>query len=420
MLGYILMIAAAVAAVIGIFVLRQKAPVLGPDGCAVVLGGWILAIRLGAWYSFVPWWMDVALLALLLMNGRVLWGWLRSRCSVTWFAAARLSGRWSKSHHTLLTLVGWIVLWGAVCLGAWAFCWQGALPFAFAAALGAVSLWSYGKALEHFSQQLENFRAGLPICVREGAFSRTETLLQQLQKQQEEAIRTAVTSERFKVELIANVSHDLRTPLTSILGYSELLHKESLSEQGQTHLQRLHQKAGYMNELVESLFELTKVSSGAVQPKTEELDLLRLLEQTIGLMDDSLTEKGLCVKRHYTVESARVRTDGARMHQVFANLLGNAIKYALSGTRIHLEVREDGDTFRVRMVNTAAYEMDFQPEEVLQRFARGDKARTTKGSGLGLAIAKTYTESVGGSFHIGVDGDQFSATVVLPKAERDL
>lgn len=103
------------------------------------------------------------------------------------------------------------------------------------------------------------------------------------------------------------------------------------------------------------------------------------------------------------------------MHQVFANLLGNAIKYALAGTRIYLEATETDSSFRIRIMNTASYEMDFKPEEIMQRFARGDKARSTKGSGLGLAIAQTYTASVGGSFRISVDGDQFSAIVELPK-----
>lgn len=241
-----------------------------------------------------------------------------------------------------------------------------------------------------------------------------------MQTQHEEAVRTAVTSERFKVELISNVSHDLRTPLTAILGYSELLQKEALSPEGQEQLSRLHQKAGYMNDLVESLFELTKVSSGVIEAKKEEIDLIRLLEQTTGLFDDQLTQAGLSVRRSYASDSIPVVTDGARMHQVFANLLGNAIKYALTGTRIYLEVKETERSYLIRMMNTASYEMDFKPDEIMQRFARGDKARSTKGSGLGLAIAQTYTESVGGKFHVAVDGDQFSAIVELPKTERNL
>ena len=281
-------------------------------------------------------------------------------------------------------------------------------------------LWKYGADLEHFQKQLSSFQRGLPITVGDGAFAQTEAQLLDVQAQHEEAVRTAVASERFKVELISNVSHDLRTPLTAILGYSELLQKEALSPEGQEQLRRLHQKAGYMSELVESLFELTKVSSGVIEAKKEKIDLIRLLEQTTGLFDDQLTNAGLSVRRSYVSDSIPIVTDGARMHQVFANLLGNAIKYALTGTRIYLEVKETECSCLVRMMNTASYEMDFKPDEIMQRFARGDKARSTKGSGLGLAIAQTYTESVGGKFHVAVDGDQFSAIVELPKTERNL
>ncbi len=247
-----------------------------------------------------------------------------------------------------------------------------------------------------------------------------EQQLLEVQAQHHEAVKAAVASERFKVDLISNVSHDLRTPLTAIVGYGELLEKEKLSEEGTVQLNRLNQKAHYMGQLVDSLFELTKVSSGVLECKKEKIDLIRLLEQTLGLMDDQLSMAGLTVKRHYPAQTIPLVTDGSRMHQVFANLLGNAIKYALPGTRIHLEVTETEDSNRIRMVNTASYEMDFDPEEILQRFVRGDKSRSTKGSGLGLAIAQTYTQSVGGQFSVTVDGDQFSAIVNLPKPVRNL
>ena len=292
-----------------------------------------------------------------------------------------------------------------------------ALAAVVAAAFGFACLFQYGLDLSHFQRQLDRFHKELPIAVREGSFSQAEQLLMEIQKQHGEAVRTAVTSERFKVELISNVSHDLRTPLTAILGYGELLQKEPLSPEGKKQLFYLNQKAGYMRDLVDDLFELTKVSSGVIEAKREEIDLIRLLEQTIGLFDDSLTAAHLFVRRHYDMDAAWILTDGNRMHQVFANLLGNAIKYALPGTRIHLEATETPDGYSVRMVNTASYEMDFEPEEILQRFARGDKARSTKGSGLGLAIAQTYTESVGGRFQISIDGDQFNAVTTLPKPQ---
>jgi len=172
-----------------------------------------------------------------------------------------------------------------------------------------------------------------------------------------------------------------------------------------------------MQELVDSLFELTKVSSGVTEPKWENIDLVRLLEQTIGFYDDALKKAGLVVKRAYLEDHVPIISDGGRLHQIFANLLGNAIKYALPGTRIYLTLIKVPEGWRVRLLNTASYEMDFDPEEIVQRFARGDKARSTKGSGLGLAIAQTYTESLGGQFSVEVDGDQFCAFVTLPGLE---
>ncbi len=285
---------------------------------------------------------------------------------------------------------------------------------------GFLCLWRYGRALGRLLEQLPKLEENRPIAANPGPFAREEAILAATQARQAEAVRTAVTSERFKVELISNVSHDLRTPLTSILGYGELLEKQELSPEGREQLGKLNQKAGYMRDLVESLFELTKVSSGAVQPQMAELDLIRLLEQTIGLLDDRLKAVDLQVRRHYCAGKMPLVTDGARMHQVFVNLLGNAIKYALPGSRIHLEVAQEQDWCRVRMVNISNYEMDFQPEEILQRFARGDRARITQGSGIGLAIAQSYTQSVGGSFAVAIDGEQFIATVVLPKTDRNL
>lgn len=232
----------------------------------------------------------------------------------------------------------------------------------------------------------------------------------------EEAVEKARESERFRVDLIANVSHDLRTPLTSILGYGELLQKETLSEEGTAELARLNQKAGYMKELVDSIFELTKVSSGVLKCEKTEIDLIRLLEQTVGFLDDDLSARGLTVKRNYSRETLPILSDGTFLNRVFLNLLANAIKYALPGTRIYLNVTETAEIITVRMTNTASYEMDFDEKEIMERFVRGDQARSTKGSGLGLAIAKTYTEAVGGTFYVKIDGDQFNAVVELKES----
>ncbi len=427
-LGLLLSFIAGAITIAVVFFLFQKNPILGPDGICLTLAllGFAYSASVHLEYLF----LRPAVNALIRISGvagtfvvllciRELFGWMKMRFSLSWCLTRRAANQCRRPQISLLVLVGGILL-PLVCLvcalamGAQShtLCILSSL---LASAFGFLCLWKYGSELRHFQQQLQNYRHGKAITVGQGAFAQTEAQLLDVQAQHEEAVRTAVSSERFKVELISNVSHDLRTPLTSILGYSELLQQERLSPEGQEQLRRLHQKAGYMNELVESLFELTKVSSGVVEAKKEQIDLIRLLEQTIGLFDDQLAEAGLVVRRNYGADSLPLVTDGARMHQVFSNLLGNAIKYALQGTRIYLELRETEHSYLIRMVNTASYEMDFHPDEILQRFARGDKARSTKGSGLGLAIAQTYTESVGGTFRISVDGDQFSAVVELPK-----
>ena len=419
--GYLLSCAAAVLVLAAVLFFSRREPLLGPDGTALV--GMLVGLirqdlltdtsRLDVLLYFV-------ISAAVILSLLELWGWIRSGCRLSWCALQRIVKRCPSELSALLCLAGGVT---GLSLGAGGFLlWAlpgrypiscGCLLIALGLAVGC--LIRYGLDLHHLSRQLRALRNGVPMEVRPGAFEAEEAGLLALQEAHEEAVRTAVISERYKVDLIANVSHDLRTPLTAILGYSELLESQPLSPEGREQLRQLNRKAGYMRDLVESLFELTKVSSGAAECKKERIDLIRLLEQTIGLFDDQLTAASLQVRRHYRGETMPVITDGARMHQVFANLLGNAIKYALPGTRIHLEVGSDGESCTVRMVNTASYEMDFQPEEVLQRFARGDKARSTQGSGLGLAIAQTYTESVGGTFRITIDGDQFSAIVTLPE-----
>lgn len=416
-LGFVAVILAAIA-IIG---LRLKNPFLGPDLSALLIafvGAFKRNLLIGSFAIDI--WIYGAHTLIVLCVVRELFGWLCSKFSPSWCAVHRLA-KWAGTPQiSLFIFCGWIiapimiVFWLRSSLSVLDY-WITYVGILCCGAFGGVCLWRYAADLHHFQKQLSNFRGGLPIETRDGAFSQDEQQLQLIQKEHEEAVHKAVTGERFKVELISNVSHDLRTPLTSILGYSELLQKETLSPEGEEQLRRLHLKAGYMNDLVESLFELTKVSSGVVDAKKEPIDLVRLLEQTIGLFDDQLVSSGVTARRSYCADAIPAITDGARMHQVFANLLGNAIKYALPGTRIYLEVKESTDRYIVRLMNTASYEMDFDPNEIMQRFARGDKSRSTKGSGLGLAIAQTYTESVGGTFRISVDGDQFSAIVELPK-----
>ena len=265
-LGVLLCFLSAAAGITGVIGLRQTAPVLGPDGVSMLLAiGGALYYFLGN-MDYILWSSTLRVLTVyaniivsfaVLVSARELWGWARAKFRLSWCLSHRAAKRLPRPQLCLLVYVGWIILTltGLGCHLIW-FARYGSLRaaslwgFLAAAVFGFLCLWRYGADLEHFKMQLDNFQQGRPIAVGDGAFARTEAQLLEVQAQHEEAVRTAVTSERFKVELISNVSHDLRTPLTAILGYSELLQKENLSPEGQEQLHRLHQKAGYMLSLI--------------------------------------------------------------------------------------------------------------------------------------------------------------------------
>ena len=425
----ILLVAGSALAICFVFLFRQNLLLLGPESNLFLF---LLAFFVLLWQPVREQYLQVLicfgawLLILIVLRG--FWAWLWRKLPLNSTDAHRLGmllsfGKWNRYF---IFQFCWSVLLLSCCAGVLVYS-GGSLRSLI---LAAVCLFSAAQSIrcwiclaydtEHLIQQIRNLQQDGQVTVRTGMFEDVEEGLSNLQSQRNAAVQAAVANERFKVELISNVSHDLRTPLSAILGYGELLEQEKLSPAGKEQLERLNQKAGYMRELVDSLFELTKVSSGTAESRREEIDLIRLLEQTLGLFDDRLQERNLKICRHYPTQKIPVITDGARMHQVFANLIGNAVKYTLQGTRIHLEVRDEASEYTVRITNIASYEMDFSPEEILQRFARGDKMRSTEGSGIGLAIAQTYTESVGGRFAVSIDGEQFSATVILPKTERNL
>lgn len=232
-----------------------------------------------------------------------------------------------------------------------------------------------------------------------------------LQKSVEERIK----SERMKIELVTNVSHDLKTPLTSIISYVDLLSKdETLSPEARDYVSILEQKSNRLKNIVADLFDLAKATSGSSELVREELDMSKLAVQTIADMSDRIEESGQIVKTNLADPPVPIFTDGKKMYRVFQNIIDNALKYSMKGTRIFITLTRDASQAVFIVKNTAAYEMDFTEEEILERFARGDKARTTEGSGLGLSIAKSFTLACGGFFDLAIDGDQFKVTITFP------
>lgn len=218
-------------------------------------------------------------------------------------------------------------------------------------------------------------------------------------------------AERMKIDLITNVSHDLKTPLTSMVGYIDLLKKEELSSEARDYVEILGVKQEQLKNMIQDIFELSKSTSGTVELELEELDMKKLLEQTLGDMEDAITDSGMEIRKKLSEEPAKFVGDGKKMYRVFQNLISNALKYSLKGTRIYIEETRSDKTIEVSIKNTASYEMDFTEEEVLERFARADKARNTEGHGLGLAIAESFVKNMGGTFEVDIDGDQFKVSV---------
>lgn len=230
------------------------------------------------------------------------------------------------------------------------------------------------------------------------------------------AVEKEIKAERMKTELITNVSHDLKTPLTSIINYADLLCKQSLSpNEANDYAKILKQKAEKLKNITQDLFDVSKVQSGNGEIASEKLNLSTLIAQAMAEEENEISKSGLDFYSSCP-DNLSVLCDGRKMSRVFSNLITNAVLYSLPGTRVYIISYEKDGFITTEIKNISSYKMDFDSDEITERFVRGDKSRTTEGSGLGLCIAKSYTEACGGKFHVVTDGDLFKAVVTLKKA----
>ena len=231
------------------------------------------------------------------------------------------------------------------------------------------------------------------------------------------AIEEALKGERMKTELITNVSHDLKTPLTSIISYVDLLEKCDIQDEtAQKYIRVLDEKSGRLKRLIEDLVEASKVSSGAVTLNKIRVNLCELATQAVGEMEDSFAEHRLEIVLNTPETPPVIFADSQKTWRIFDNLLNNARKYSLEGTRVYVDVREENGEGIFSVKNVSAEALNIPPEELTQRFVRGDQSRTKEGSGLGLSIAKDLCTLQGGALELQIDGDLFKATVKLPLA----
>ena len=229
------------------------------------------------------------------------------------------------------------------------------------------------------------------------------------------SVAAQVKAERLKTELITNVSHDIKTPITSIINYTALLSKvEGLPEEAKDYVAVIAKKSDRLKNLTQDLFDISKVQSGNDEVVLEKLDVALLVGQALGEHDNEIQSSNLqfCVN---TSKELFISADGRKMSRVLSNLISNILKYTMKNTRVFITASEKDGMIVMEFKNISAYPLDFDVEEITQRFVRGDEARTAEGNGLGLAIAKSYTEICNGTFEIVVDGDMFKAIIKFRK-----
>ncbi len=356
---------------------------------------------------------------------------LKQLCGGMWMPEEDPYEAWKKTGSTVekrLTLAGGAALlcalwymWHLVSGGVW---YGGGWHYNYAAGyvmlftvlvqfilLYAVFLRFRGKELDLVHEQQElDVRRRLEEVAEEGQ-KRLEEALEIERKSLEKVSR----SDQLRVDLITNVSHDLKTPLTSMVGYIELIKKEELSDVLRDYVDVISERAEKLKEMINSLFNLAKASSGNIELHPEKFEVNRLIEQIFADMDDRIKESGLEFVTQLTEENTELYTDNGYFYRICQNLVENALKYSAKGTRVFVKTYIDEEAKKplsgicLEITNTSGYPMDFTKEDIVERFARGDKARSGDGNGLGLAIVSTYAKALGGVFDIKIDCDQFKA-----------
>lgn len=235
------------------------------------------------------------------------------------------------------------------------------------------------------------------------------------------AINEKMKSERFKTELITNVSHDIKTPLTSIINYVDLIKKEEPENENiKEYIDVLDRQSSRLKKLIEDLMEASKASTGNLAVNLSVCEAGVLLSQTVGEFDERLKAVGLTPVVGIPEAPVKIMADGRHLWRVFDNLMNNICKYSQNGTRVYLDVSEKDGKAKITFKNISKYELNITGEELTERFVRGDKSRNTEGSGLGLSIARSLTELQGGELKIDIDGDLFKVTLTFDTVQREV
>ncbi|HCL03034.1 MAG TPA: two-component sensor histidine kinase [Lachnoclostridium phytofermentans] len=266
--------------------------------------------------------------------------------------------------------------------------------------------------LLYVTHQMAEGNLEVPIEKDLGVLKPLGDELSKIQHGFKRAVDEEVKSQNMRTELITNVSHDLKTPLTAIITYVNLLKEDNLTkEQQKEYIDTLDRKSLRLKQLIEDLFEVSKINSNNITLNPVEVDLVELIKQVQLELSDRFEEAGIEVRTQFPEEKVILMLDSQRTYRIFENLFVNVIKYALPGTRAYLTVQLQDASAQITLKNISATELNLTPEEISERFIRGDKSRNTDGSGLGLAIVKSFVEIQGGLFQIVMDGDLFKVII---------
>ncbi|WP_223592512.1 HAMP domain-containing sensor histidine kinase [Neobacillus bataviensis] len=293
--------------------------------------------------------------------------------------------------------------------------------FMFPVTIGLAGWFAYKKvkSFQAIQDGVERIKAGslhhrIDVPNR-GEFKTLATNINSITDGLKEAVDSELKRERLKTELITNVSHDIRTPLTSIITYVDLLKGEEVTPRAAEYINILDQKSKRLKLLTDDLFEAAKATSGNISVDFEKIDIVSLVTQGLGEVNDKIEDLNLQFKLNHPKDKVYISADGKLLWRSIENLLSNIFKYALSGSRVYIDIEDAGNEIQITFKNISAYELNISADELMERFKRGDESRSSQGSGLGLSIAKSLIEVQKGKFNIHVDGDLFKAVITFPK-----
>lgn len=278
----------------------------------------------------------------------------------------------------------------------------------------------YGSILYATKQMAEgNLKTDLPDDL--GIFTELGMELKKVQTGFSKAVAEEAKSQNMKTELITNVSHDLKTPLTAIITYVDLLKKEDITqEERKIYIDTLERKSQRLKVLIEDLFEVSKASTNNITMEYKDVDIVNLLKQVRLENEDKISESTLDIRFSLPEKKCVAYLDPNRTYRIMDNLLQNALKYSMPHSRVYVDLEELENEYVIRFRNMSAVEMNFDAREITERFVRGDLSRNTEGSGLGLAIAQSFTELQNGKFTVEIDGDLFKVILRFPKIRKDI